>query len=151
MARPVRRMKKPLTNENIREIILACEDMRLKTIVWFLATTGCRPREALAIRIQDLNLEDNPTCVIIRGENTKTHVERYLYLTPEVAKVMKEYITWNIGQERRPHQQWIITIWFLPEKMRLNHLTRCKALMKANNEKHQMLDIVVLRENETKK
>ena len=63
-------------------------DLRLKTYLMLLASTGLRATEALSIRIKDLDTNDSNTCspakLIIRGQYTKTKVDRYVFLTREV-------------------------------------------------------------------
>ena len=53
-----------------------------------LASYGARAT-ALSICNRDLNLESNPPKITIRGEYTKTKVERYIFLTNEVVNQFK--------------------------------------------------------------
>jgi integrase len=56
-----------------------------------LASTGIRAVEALSIRLKDLDIESSttghPPTVTIKGEYTKTKVDRYVFLTREMADV----------------------------------------------------------------
>jgi hypothetical protein len=49
-----------------------------------LASTGCASTEALSIRNKGLDLESFSAKVTIRGEYTKTKVDRYVFLTNEM-------------------------------------------------------------------
>ena len=92
MPKAIRRNKKALTKDDLRDIILACSDVRLKTYVMFLAFTGMRAVETLSIRPKDMNLDSNPARVYIRGEFTKTRQDRYVYLTSEMTQQLKIWL-----------------------------------------------------------
>lgn len=85
----VKKEKEALDKEDIIEIINACSDIRLKTYVMLLAASGLRALEALSIRICDVNFDTDPVKVFIRGEYTKTRLDRFAYLTDEAANQTK--------------------------------------------------------------
>lgn len=85
----IRKNKEALTKDDVRDIILACSDIRLKTYVMFLASTGMRAVEALSIRLKDINFDSNPARAYIRGEFTKTRQDRCVYLTSEISQQLK--------------------------------------------------------------
>jgi integrase len=87
--------KEPLTKEDIQIILNACSNIKLKTYVLFLAATGCRASEALSIRLCDIHFDNNPPDVFIRGEFTKTGVDRTVLLTSELAQQLKSWIEYN--------------------------------------------------------
>lgn len=87
--------KEPLTKEDIQIILNACSNIKLKTYVLFLAATGCRASEALSIRLCDIHLDNNPPDVFIRGEFTKTGVDRTVLLTSELAEQLRSWIEYN--------------------------------------------------------
>jgi integrase len=55
----------------------------------FLASTGLRAVESLSIRVKDLDMRSYPAKVTIRGEYTKTKVDRYVFLTREMVQQFK--------------------------------------------------------------
>lgn len=57
-----------------------------------LASSGMRAVEALSIRIKDIDFESNPVKLFIHGENTKTKVDRSVYLTNEVAEQLSSWL-----------------------------------------------------------
>ena len=67
----------------------SCSDIKLKTYVMFLASTGLRAVESLSIRVKDLDMRSYPAKVTIRGEYTKTKVDRYVFLTREMVQQFK--------------------------------------------------------------
>ena len=82
----VRKNKEALSKEDVVDILNACSDIRLKTYVMFLAAGGFRAVEALSVRVKDLELESKPARVFVRGEYTKTRVDRIVFLTDEVVQ-----------------------------------------------------------------
>ena len=95
LPKSIRKNKEALSKEDIIDILNACSDIRLKTYVMLLASTGCRAVEALSIRYVDLDLDVNPAKVLIRGEYTKTRVDRYVCLTAETAKQLKLWLEYK--------------------------------------------------------
>jgi len=100
MPKPIRRVKRPVTKNQIADILLAASNIELKTCLMMLAATGMRPIEAFSIRHRDVDLESNPPRVYIRGEFTKTGVERYVFLTSELVKQLKTYLTYKTRERR---------------------------------------------------
>jgi integrase len=119
------RHKEAIDKEDIIKILNGCSDLRLKTYVMLLAATGCRATEGLSIRLKDLDLESNPAKLIIRGEFTKTKVDRYVFLTKEVIEQIKIWIDYKYRKRRICHKDKetgeTITEYRTPEK-KLNAL-----------------------------
>jgi integrase len=57
LPRAIKKNKEALTKDDVRDIILACSDARLKTYLMCLAATGMRAVEALSIRLKDINFD----------------------------------------------------------------------------------------------
>ena len=100
LPRAIRKIKEALTKDDIRDIILACSDIRLKTYVMFLASSGMRAVEALSIRLKDINFDSSPARVFIRGEFTKTKQDRYVYLTSEMVQQLKVWLDYRYRYHR---------------------------------------------------
>ena len=96
----VRRDKEALSKADVADILNACSYIRLKTYVMLLATTGMRAVEALSIRIKDLNLDYSPATLFVRGEYTKTRVDRTIFLTQEVALQLKSWLDYKYRTRR---------------------------------------------------
>ena len=72
--------EEPLDNSDIRKILLACNNRRLKPFLLVLASGGMRASEGLAIRLKDINFSVSPTMIRIRKEYAKTRgSERYIH------------------------------------------------------------------------
>ena len=67
-----------------------------------LAPTGMRAVEALSIRIKDIDFESSPPQVFLRGEFTKTRVDRTVILTEEVAKQLTIWIDYKYRFDEYP-------------------------------------------------
>lgn len=72
-----------------------------------LASTGLRATEALSIRLKDLNTNtigsnnnNSPAKLIIRGEYTKTKVDRYVFLTRELQNQIKIWLDFKYRKRR---------------------------------------------------
>jgi integrase len=106
LPKAVVRRKEAIGKEEIREILLKCSDIKLKTYVMLIAATGMRATEALALRHKDFDFDtdDNnnnngQAFVRIRGEFTKTRTDRYVFLTKELVSQCKAWI--NFKHRRR--------------------------------------------------
>lgn len=86
----VRQNKEALTKEDIVKILQTAVTPKLRIFVHLLAVTGCRASEACAVRIQDIDFKNKK--LNIRGEYTKTKVDRYVFLTDEILTQLREYI-----------------------------------------------------------
>ncbi|MGH9980016.1 MAG: tyrosine-type recombinase/integrase [Nitrososphaeraceae archaeon] len=85
----ISRIREALDKNDITNILNSCSHIKLKTYVMLLASTGMRATEALSIRIIDIDFESSPK-IIIRGEYTKTKVDRYVFLTSEIVEQIKD-------------------------------------------------------------
>lgn len=92
LPKEIKREKEGITKDQVREILSACDDIRLKTYVMFLASTGWRASEALSVQLQDIDFDQNPVRVNLRGENAKTRTDRHSYLTQETVTQLKSWL-----------------------------------------------------------
>jgi integrase len=106
LPKAVVRRKEAISKEEIREILLKCSDIKLKTYVMLLAATGMRATEALALRNKDFDFDDEGSrnnrqaFIRIRGEFTKTRTDRYVFLTKEVVEQCKAWIDFKYRRRR---------------------------------------------------
>ncbi len=100
LPRVVKRSKEALSKEDIVDILNFCSDIRLKTYVMLLASTGMRAVEALSIRIKDFDLQSNPSNLFIRGEYTKTKPDRTIFLTSELSKQISSWVDYKYRKRR---------------------------------------------------
>ena len=101
LPKSLRKNKEALSKEDVTDILNACSDIRLKTYVMLLASTGMRAQEALSLRIKDFDLERSvPTRFSVRGEYTKTRTDRTAFLTNEMAQQLKLWIDYKYRTRR---------------------------------------------------
>src|ERR671914_490819 len=90
--------------EDIRKILLACNNRRLKAYLLVLASGAMRAVEALAIRLKDIDFSISPTKIHIRKEYAKTKVSRDVYISYEATTYLKQWIDWKYNNKDRPRK-----------------------------------------------
>ena len=85
---------------DIRQMLLKCDNRRLKTYLLVLASGGLRAVEGLAIRIKDIDFTVSPTKIHVRGEYAKTRVARDIYISDEATQALKARISWKYRGDR---------------------------------------------------
>jgi integrase len=87
MPRFYREDEEPLDVNDIRNILLNCNNRRLRVYLLTLGSGGMRAVEALAIRLKDIDFSASPTKIHIRREYAKTKVSRDIYISDEATKL----------------------------------------------------------------
>jgi integrase len=87
--------EEPLDVRDIRNILLHCNNRRLKVYLLILGSGGMRAVEALAIRLKDIDFSVSPTKIHIRREYTKTKVPRDIYISDEATNYLHQWIEWK--------------------------------------------------------
>ena len=92
--------EEPLDLSDIRSILLACNNRRLKSYLLLLASGGMRATEGLAIRLKDIDFTVSPTKIHIRKEYSKTRVARDIYISDEATHYLNQWIDWKYRKKR---------------------------------------------------
>jgi len=102
MPKNIQEEEQALDQDDIRNILLKCNNRRLKVYILILASSGLRTIEACAIRLRDLDFQSNPTKLHVRGEYTKTKVSRDIFISDEASRYLKDWIeyTFKIDVDR---------------------------------------------------
>ncbi len=95
MPKSYREDEEPLDVNDIRKILLNCNNRRLKPYLLLLASGGMRAVEGLAIRLSDIDFSVNPTKLHIRKEFAKTRTARDIYISDEATHYLKQWIDWK--------------------------------------------------------
>ena len=95
MPRMYREDEEPIDASDIRKILLACNNRRLKTVLLFLASGAMRVTECLAIRNMDIDFTVSPTKIRLRKEYSKTKVSRDVYISDEATQYLKQWLDWK--------------------------------------------------------
>ena len=105
MPKLYREDEEPVDASDIRKILLACNNRRLKTVLLFLASGAMRVSECLAIRNKDIDFTTvSPTKVRLRKEFSKTRIGRDVYVSDEATEYLKQWLDWkykNPDRERK--------------------------------------------------
>jgi integrase len=103
LPREAREDEEPLDVQDIRRILLACNNRRLKTYILVLASSGLRAIEGLSLRLRDCDYSVTPTKIHVRKEYSKTRVARTAYISDEATNYLNEWLAWKYrdkGDER---------------------------------------------------
>ena len=95
MPKAYREDEEALDVEDIRNILLVCNNRRLKAYILLLASGGFRAVEALAIRLKDTDFSSSPTKIHVRKEFSKTKAARDVYISDEATKYLKDWMDWK--------------------------------------------------------
>ena len=87
--------EEPIDVKDIRTILLACNNRRLKTYILVLASAGLRAIEGLSLRLRDCDFSVTPTKIHVRKEYSKTRIARMVYISDEATNYLKEWIAWK--------------------------------------------------------
>ena len=111
LPRKIRQREEPLTKE-ILVRLLRNLPTKLQTAVLVATASGMRIGELVQLRISDIDFDSKPTKIRIRAEITKTKESRETYLTDEVTRALKDYITrsfeWKEGQPNEAIKNQVI-------------------------------------------
>jgi integrase len=73
--------------------VLEHADIKMKALVTFLVSSGCRLNEALGLFMEDVSFDgDKVAKITIRGELTKTGIARDCYCSTESVRYLKEWL-----------------------------------------------------------
>jgi integrase len=101
LPKAIRKNKEALSKEDVVNILNSCSNIRLKTYVMLLASTGARATEALSIRVKDIDFKSDGTAkLFIRGEFTKTKTDRFVFLTEEMVKQLTTWLDYKYRTRR---------------------------------------------------
>ncbi|MBD0359083.1 MAG: site-specific integrase [Nitrososphaeraceae archaeon] len=92
--------EEPLDASDIRNILLSCNNRRLKSYLLILASGGMRATEGLAVRLRDIGFSVNLTKIYIRKEYAKTRVSRDIYISDEATHYLTQWIDWKYRKKR---------------------------------------------------
>lgn len=86
-----RTVEKDMDGSTIRRI-LEHSDLKGRALILTLASSGMRIREALQVKVGDVDLGGKPPVIAIRGEYTKSGVQRFAFISKEAAGVLMEWL-----------------------------------------------------------
>ncbi len=84
-----------VSEEQIRRIVLACKNERLKVLLMLIKDTQARPGELLGLKLGDINLTYDPPYLAIPTHLAKNDEPREVFFTPETKAVLMSYLENN--------------------------------------------------------
>ena len=85
--RATKKIKKPLTSEEIEKIRLSCETKLESAVFEFMYSTACRAAEMFILNREDVDLENARITVFGKGKK-----ERIVFLTPRAKLMLIKYL-----------------------------------------------------------
>lgn len=73
--------ERPLDSADIRQIILAITNRRLRAYCLVLASGGMRAVEALAIQLKNIDFSRQPTKIYMKDQYSKNRLPREIYIS----------------------------------------------------------------------
>jgi integrase len=113
MPKHYRDEEQPIDVQDIRNLLLKCNNRRLKAYLLILSSSGLRTIEACALRIQDVDFTTNPTKIHVRREYSKTRRPRDVYISQEATSYLQDLIKWKYRKQRPEPDDLIFTIYFV--------------------------------------
>ncbi len=104
LTKTLRLDEEPIDASDIRKILKACNNRRLKAFFLVLASGGLRAMEAITLRLKDVDFTVTPTRVHVRAEFAKTRVARFVYISNESTEVLKQWIDFKYRDRGRREQ-----------------------------------------------
>jgi integrase len=89
---------------DLRTILLACSNRRLKSYLLVLGSSGARAVEALAIRNKDIDFSTSPTTIRLRKEYSKIKLARTIYISDEATHYLKQFLEWKYNNPEKPRK-----------------------------------------------
>ncbi len=86
-----RTAEKDLDHDMLKKI-LNHTDLKLRSVILTLASSGMRIGELLQIELPDVDLEKSPAQIVVRGENTKSGDTRTVFVSKEAQETLKEWL-----------------------------------------------------------
>ena len=87
--------EQPINASDIRKILKATNNRRLKAYLLVLASSGLRATEAITLRLKDFDFESILTRIHVRPEFAKTRVEWFVFISNEATEAVKQWIDFN--------------------------------------------------------
>jgi integrase len=103
----------PIDAQDIRSLLLKCNNRRLKAYILVLASSGLRAIEASALRLQDIDFTTSPTKVHVRKEFSKTKTPRDVYISQGATAYLQDLIKWKYREKPSQPDDLVFGIYFI--------------------------------------
>jgi integrase len=113
MPKQYRDEEQPIDVQDIRNLLLSCNNRRLKAYLLVLASSGLRTIEACSLRIQDVAFTTNPTKLHVRKEYSKTRRPRDVYISDEATQYLHQLMDWKYRERNPDPDDLVFSIYFI--------------------------------------
>jgi integrase len=100
----------PIDIKEIRQILTAINNRRLKALCVILASGGMRPLEALAIQYKNLDLSTKPTKIYMKAEYSKNKLPREIYITEEATTFLNQWLAHKYRKRKPDPDEFIFAV-----------------------------------------
>ena len=92
--------EQPIEKDDIRRVLLAINNRRMRAFIFMLASGGRRAVEGLAVRYKDIDFSTKPTKIYMRAKYSKNKLPREVYITDEASEQLKIWRKHKYGDDR---------------------------------------------------
>ena len=96
ISKVVKTQEMPITKKIILQI-LRNANPKLQTAVLVASASGLRIGELVQLRLSDIDLESNPTKILVRASTAKGKMSRQTFITEEATLALKDYMKKHFG------------------------------------------------------
>lgn len=114
MPKHYRDEEQPIDTQDIRKLLLKCNNRRLKAYILLLASSGVRTIEAASLRLQDIDFKEPPIKITVRKEFSKTRRARIVYCSDEATEYLQQLLDWKYrNKETAKSSDLIFSVYFV--------------------------------------
>ncbi|MGH9984427.1 MAG: tyrosine-type recombinase/integrase [Nitrososphaeraceae archaeon] len=115
MPKHYRDEEQPIDTQDIRKLLLKCNNRRLKAYILLLASSGVRTIEAASLRVQDIDFKESPTKITVRKEFSKTRRARIVYCSDEATEYLQQLLNWKYrnNKETAKSSDLVFSVYFV--------------------------------------
>jgi integrase len=126
--------ERPLDVQDIRQIVLAITNRRLRAYLLVLASGGMRAVEALAIQLENIDFTAHPTKIYMKAQYSKNRLPREVYISDEATDYLKRWLDYKYeGKSTRNSKDFVFALYdnATPEGMYCNMAIEFRAVMRS--------------------
>lgn len=121
--------------KEIRTILTAINNRRLKAFCMVLASGGMRPVEALAIQVKNIDFKAKPTKIYMKAEYSKNKLPREIYITSEATRFLNQWLAHKYRNKKPDPEELVFSVMgkATPEGLYPSISNEFRAVLKAVN------------------
>jgi integrase len=139
--------ERPLDVQDIRQIILAITNRRLRAYCLVLASGRMRATEALAIQLENIDFTTHPTRIYMKAKYSKNRLPREVYISDEATDYLKRWLDFKYDEgmssiSRRNPKDFVFALYetATPEGMYCNVAIEFRNVMRSLDDLNKKRD-----------